>query len=294
MARERELQDTKVRPALKLLASLPDEPGADCFTPAHLLAGLTHADDPEFELDPCKPSYETLVVCNAPAAVAALAMPHNIERVQQVSRIIVVLFLSEDAKDYSQWSVKFWEEFLGGQGGRLGRLSDALVKDAAINQRCRALITMNGRHPYEDTVFGQRALGYGLASQLLFVFGNNLASKQLSFAIFRDTHTANSARPAERDMAIGPSMASWQDGACQDLNDGSSEDDESMSGDDESLSADKKDISLVIIKALVKLQSPDVPVYVIMETEDDEDLDKVRCTMRNRGYRNVVPRKLQL
>ncbi|RFN41599.1 hypothetical protein FIE12Z_12945 [Fusarium flagelliforme] len=281
-AREMVLQDTKVLPVLKLLASLPDEPGASHFTPAHLLPAFTFADNPEFELDLCKPSYESLVVCNAPAAVAALAMPHNIERVQQASRIIVVLFLSKDDRD-------------------VAKLSDALMKDPAINQACRDSISKKTTHlspgephkyQYKDTVFAQRALGHGLLSQLLYVFRNDLASKQLSFAIFRDTHNPDSTGPASRDMILGPSMDSWQDGACQDLNDSSSEDDESMSGGNESLSADKKDISLVIIKALVKLQSPDVPVYVIMETEDDEDLDKVRCTMRNRGYRNVVPRKL--
>ena len=218
--RERELQDTRVLPALKLLASLPNEPGADRFTPAHLLPQFTHADNPEFELDPCKPSYETLVVCNTPAAVAALAMPHNIERVQQASQIIVVMFLTEDAKDYSQHSVKHWEDLTGGEGGRFGRLSDALLKDAALNKKCRDIVTMDGKHRFEDTVFGQRALGSGLISQLLYIFRNDMASKQLTFAFFRDTYTANGTRPAHKNLAIGPSKDSWECSTCEVLDDG--------------------------------------------------------------------------
>lgn len=63
--------------------------------------------------------------------------------------------------DFFLYSVKHWEDFTAGEGGRLGCLSDALIKDAAVNKKCRDLITMDGKHRFEDSPINDLTLRLG-------------------------------------------------------------------------------------------------------------------------------------
>ena len=60
------------------------------------------------------------------------------------------------------YSVKHWEGLTAGKGGRLGHLSDALIKDAAVNKQCHDLITMDGKHRFEDSPINDLALRLGI------------------------------------------------------------------------------------------------------------------------------------
>ena len=64
--------------------------------------------------------------------------------------------------DIFLYSVKDWENLTGDEGRRLGRLSNALIKDAAVNKKCRDLITMDGKHRFEDSPINDLALRLGI------------------------------------------------------------------------------------------------------------------------------------
>ncbi|KAJ4022629.1 hypothetical protein NW752_000163 [Fusarium irregulare] len=63
--------------------------------------------------------------------------------------------------DIVLYSAKQWGDLTAGEGGRFGRLSDALMKDATVNKKCRDLITMDGKHRFEDSPINDLTLRLG-------------------------------------------------------------------------------------------------------------------------------------
>ncbi|KAF4996979.1 hypothetical protein FGRMN_4167 [Fusarium graminum] len=239
-ALELQIQKVMMSSVLKLASCLPNMRGAGRIQAANKSLMPSDREGAE-RFNRVQLGLQSLLVTNTPSAVEALEMEHNLDRVKGAQRIIIQLYLDADGNDYSEHSVKYWEDYVGGSEGDEANLSQALLKCDYFEEQYDEFIREPGEEdlPREETLYYRRAKGTGLVDMLLRIFNTARGTKRLVFIVTRKIEYQRGLATVRR-IAVSPNPDACQDGRAPDL-------------------------ATKIIQDLSVLQGRDAPLQILMQ-----------------------------